>query len=65
MGHDRHPDNDAVRLGGRRLSSGEGTDRDRWKGGGLILAPTHTIEEDVPWENLLAFFEALEQYGAY
>ena len=23
------------------------------KGGGLILAPTHTIEEDVPWENLL------------
>jgi uroporphyrinogen decarboxylase len=35
------------------------------KGGGLILAPTHTIEEDVPWENLLAFFEALRQYGAY
>ena len=35
------------------------------KGGGLILAPTQTIEEDVPWENLLAFFAALEQYGAY
>jgi uroporphyrinogen decarboxylase len=35
------------------------------KGGGLILAPTHTIEEDVPWENLLAFFEALQKYGTY
>ena len=35
------------------------------KGGGLVLAPTHDIEPDVPWENLLAYFEALEKYGAY
>ena len=24
-------------------------------GGGLLLAPTHTIEPDVPWENIVAF----------
>lgn len=35
------------------------------QGGGLILAPTHTIEEDVPWKNLIAFFDALEEYGGY
>jgi uroporphyrinogen decarboxylase len=35
------------------------------KGGGLVLSPTHVIEPDVPWENLVAFFEALEEYGKY
>ncbi len=30
---------------------------------GLVLAPTHVIEPDVPWENILAFFEAVEKYG--
>lgn len=30
---------------------------------GLVLAPTHVIEPDVPWENILAFFEAVEEYG--
>lgn len=32
-------------------------------GGGLVLAPTHILEPDVPWENILAFFEAVELYG--
>lgn len=35
------------------------------QGGGLLLAPTHKLEPDVPWENILAFFEAVEEYGAY
>ena len=33
------------------------------EGGGLVLAPTHTLEPDVPWENILAFFNAVEKYG--
>lgn len=33
------------------------------KGGGLLLAPTHILEPEVPWENVLAFFEAVEEYG--
>jgi uroporphyrinogen decarboxylase len=28
-------------------------------GGGLLLAPTHVIEPDVPWENIVAFVEAV------
>jgi uroporphyrinogen decarboxylase len=33
-------------------------------GGGLLLAPTHTIEPDVPWENVMAFVDAVrEQSG--
>ncbi|MFQ5808864.1 MAG: uroporphyrinogen decarboxylase family protein, partial [Armatimonadota bacterium] len=32
-------------------------------GGGLVLAPTHVLEPDVPWENVAAFFEAAEEYG--
>lgn len=35
------------------------------KGGGLFLAPTHVLEPDVPWENILAFFEAVDEYGKY
>jgi len=34
------------------------------KGGGLLLAPAHCLQPDVPWENVVAFFEAVEQYGA-
>ena len=34
-------------------------------GGGLLLAPTHTIEPDVPWENLQAFIDAVGKYGKY
>ena len=29
--------------------------------GGLIIAPTHFLEPDVPWENIIAFFEAVEE----
>lgn len=35
------------------------------RGGGLFLAPTHVLEPDVPWENVLAFVEAAEEYGGY
>lgn len=35
------------------------------KGGGLVLAPTHVVEPDVPVENLLAFIEAVKKYGKY
>lgn len=33
--------------------------------GGLFLAPTHVLEPDVPWENIVAFFEAVQEYGSY
>lgn len=33
------------------------------QGGGLIIAPTHVLEPDVPWENVEAFIEAVAQYG--
>jgi uroporphyrinogen decarboxylase len=32
------------------------------RGGGLLLAPTHILEPEVPWENVLAFFEAIDEY---
>ncbi len=35
------------------------------QGGGLFLAPTHMIEPDVPWQNILAFVEAVQEYGRY
>jgi uroporphyrinogen decarboxylase len=35
------------------------------QGGGLLLAPTHVLEPDVPWENIAAFFEAIDEYGRY
>lgn len=31
---------------------------------GLLLAPTHVLEPEVPWENIVAFVEAVEEYGA-
>ena len=31
------------------------------KGGGLFLAPTHTLEPDVPWTNVEAFIEAIRE----
>ena len=34
-------------------------------GGGLLLAPTHVLEPDVPWENILAFVEACKEFGTY
>ncbi|MCD6318869.1 hypothetical protein J7M02_07375 [Candidatus Aerophobetes bacterium] len=35
------------------------------KNGGLVLAPTHVLQPDVPWQNILAFFEGVEMYGDY
>ncbi len=34
-------------------------------GGGYIAAPCHTLTEEVPWESLVAFHEAMKAYGAY
>jgi len=34
-------------------------------GGGFLLAPTHNIQLDTPFENIAAFYRAVEQYGAY
>jgi uroporphyrinogen decarboxylase len=35
------------------------------KNGGLVLGPTHSLEPDVPWENIVALYEAIEEYGIY
>ena len=35
------------------------------KGGGLLLSPAHVLQPDTPWANILAFFEAIEQFGTY
>lgn len=35
------------------------------RGGGFLIAPTHILEPEVPWENILAFFEAVEEFGGY
>jgi uroporphyrinogen decarboxylase len=32
--------------------------------GGIVLGPTHMVEPEVPWENLLAIKEAAEQFKA-
>lgn len=34
-------------------------------GGGLILGPSHNFQPDVPLENVLAFYRAVERYGYY
>ena len=31
------------------------------KGGGFVISPTHSIERDVPWENIEAFYRAVEE----
>ena len=35
------------------------------KGGGFLIAPTHKIEPDVPWENIIAFVKAAREFGRY
>lgn len=32
---------------------------------GLVLAPTHVLEPEVPWENIVAFHEAIDRYGVF
>jgi uroporphyrinogen decarboxylase len=34
--------------------------QDVGRGGGLILAPAHVLGPEVPWENIMAFFEAAD-----
>jgi uroporphyrinogen decarboxylase len=33
--------------------------------GGLLLAPSHVLQPDTPWDNVVAFFEAVEEFGYY
>jgi uroporphyrinogen decarboxylase len=33
------------------------------QGGGLWIAPTHLVEPEVPWENIIAFVEAADVFG--
>jgi uroporphyrinogen decarboxylase len=35
------------------------------KGGGLLISPTHTLEPDVPWQNIIAFVKAVDEFGRY
>jgi uroporphyrinogen decarboxylase len=35
------------------------------RGGGFVLAPSHVLEPEVPWENVLAFVQAAREYGSY
>jgi len=34
-------------------------------GGGFVIAPTHFVPAKVPWENVQAFFEAVQEFGYY
>jgi uroporphyrinogen decarboxylase len=34
-------------------------------GGGYILGPTHNLSNDIPLENILAFFKAGQELGGY
>jgi uroporphyrinogen decarboxylase len=33
------------------------------RGGGLFLGPSHMIEPEVPWANLVALYEAIDEFG--
>ncbi|MFC1716847.1 uroporphyrinogen decarboxylase family protein [Candidatus Poribacteria bacterium] len=35
------------------------------EGGGLIIAPTHVLEPEVPLDNIMAFLNAVDRYGHY
>lgn len=35
------------------------------QGGGFLIAPTHLVEPEVPWENIIALMDAIDQYGVY
>ena len=35
------------------------------QGGGFIIAPTHFVSAQVPWENVEALFDAVEEFGEY
>lgn len=46
-----------VRAAVRKLIADAG-----W-GGGFVATPAHLIERDIPWENILAFVEAVRECG--
>jgi uroporphyrinogen decarboxylase len=33
------------------------------QGGGLLIAPAYDVEPDVPWQNIQAFLQAVEEFG--
>jgi uroporphyrinogen decarboxylase len=33
------------------------------RGGGFVISPAQTLYSDTPWENVVAFFEGVEEYG--
>lgn len=35
------------------------------QGGGLIISPANIIEPDVPWENIVAMYDAADEFGDY
>ena len=35
------------------------------RGGGFLISPTHKLQPDVPWENIIAFVEAVRDLGKY
>jgi hypothetical protein len=35
------------------------------KGGGLVIAPTHLLEPEVPWENIEALVKAVRDFGTF
>jgi uroporphyrinogen decarboxylase len=35
------------------------------RGGGLVIGPSHMIEPEVPWENLVALYDTIDEYGVY
>ncbi|NLE76279.1 MAG: hypothetical protein GX605_05950 [Chloroflexi bacterium] len=35
------------------------------QGGGLLIGPSHTLEPEVPWENIVAFVQAVREFGGY
>ena len=35
------------------------------RGGGLLIAPTHVLEPEVPWENIESFVRAVREHGTY
>jgi uroporphyrinogen decarboxylase len=50
---------DEIRREVKRLVEEVGFD------GGLVLGPTHSLEPDVPWENIETLYQAIEDYGHY
>jgi uroporphyrinogen decarboxylase len=53
------PNPDAIRAEVRQRIQTVG------RGGGLIIGPAYDLEPRIPWENIVAFFEAVADYGAY